>query len=140
MRQTLLIDLLTTCDYRQNFFIYETNDYDQNILVAKGTRDEIRADEDFDLEALTCPVEIWNIREDGTMFVFINGMHPERPRQKEYSEKYVASWDNYDPNTRPWLHGAELDCFGHDIHGSSEYLREYGRPYKPRKEENNGKE
>lgn len=137
MRQTLLIDFLSTCQYEQNFFIYETNDYDQNVLLSRGTIEDIRNDE-FGLEYLTCVVETWRIREDGTLFILIEGNHPERPRQKEYSEEYVAEWDNLDPDTRPWLYSAELDYFGHDIYGSSEYLREYGRPYNPRKEENNG--
>jgi len=138
MRQTLLIDFLSTCQYEQNFFIYETNDYDQNVLLSKGTVEDIRNDEDFALEYLTCEVVTWRIREDGTLFILIEGNHPERPRQEEYSEKYVSSWDNLDPGTRPWLHGSELDDFMHEIFGSSEYLHEYGRPHNPRKEENNG--
>lgn len=134
MRKALLMDFLSTCRYDQHFFIYETNDYDQNVLLGKGTLEELRENDEFDLEYLTSEIEIWQIRDDGTMFIQVEGNTPSRMRQEGYPKEYVKRWDNYDPNTRPWLYSAELDCFGHNICGSSDYLHEYGKPYKTKTE------
>lgn len=138
MRKTQLIDILTTCRYDQHFFIYETNDYDQNVLLGKGTIEELRENDEFDLAYLTSEIEIWQIRDDGTMFIQVEGNTPRRMRQEEYAKEYVERWDNYDPKTRPWLYSAELDCFGHDICGSSDYLHEYGKPYVRKEKEDVG--
>ena len=134
MRKALLIDFLTTCRYDQHFFIYETNDYDQNVLLGKGTLEELRENDEFDLAYLISEIERWQIRDDGTMFIQVEGNTPSMMRQEGYAKKYVERWDNHDPNTRPWLYSAELDCFGHDICGSSDYLHEYGKPYKTKTE------
>lgn len=128
MNECTLHNLLTTCQFPQVFFIYRTNDYGQNLLLAKGTRDEILADDECGYETLihiNDPVDYWTIREDGAMFV--------RLRMTElvedlYPEEYVKKWNRLDPCGRPWLYSAEMDDFTNTISGSAEYMHPYGKP------------
>jgi hypothetical protein len=104
------------------------NDYDENILLTKGTKQEMLEDDEnsFDLiDHINDVVEYWTIREDGAMFVRIR----MDDRAKElYSDDYVKKWDRFNPNKRPYLYTAEMDDFTHCIYGSSEYLHPYGDP------------
>ena len=128
MTECTLHNLLTSCQYPQVFWIYQTNDYDENILLTKGTKQEMLEDDEnsFDLiDHINDVVEYWTIREDGAMFVRIR----MDDRAKElYSDDYVKKWDRFNPNKRPYLYTAEMDDFTHCIHGSSEYLHPYGDP------------
>ena len=104
------------------------NDYDENILLTKGTKQEMLEDDEnsFDLiDHINDVVEYWTIREDGAMFVRIR----MDDRAKElFSEDYVKKWDRFSPLKRPYLYTAELDDFTNCIYGSSEYLHPYGDP------------
>ena len=128
MTECTLHNLLTSCQYPQVFWIYQTNDYDENILLTKGTKQEMLEDDEnsFDLiDHINDVVEYWTIREDGAMFVRIR----MDDRAKElFSEDYVKKWDRFNPNKRPYLYTAEMDDFTHCIYGSSEYLHPYGDP------------
>ena len=123
-----LHNLLTSCQYPQVFWIYQMNDYDENILLTKGTKQEMLEDDEnsFDLiDHINDVVEYWTIREDGAMFVRIR----MEDRAKElFSEDYVKKWDRFNPLKRPYLYTAELDDFTNCIYGSSEYLHPYGDP------------
>lgn len=139
MKECILHNLLTSCQFQQVFWIYMTNEYDQNILLAKGTKQEMLEDEEmnFDLlDHINDVVEYWTIREDGAMFVRIR---MEDKAEDLYFEDDVKKWDILDPRTRPWLHSAELDDFTHVIYGSSSFMHTYGDPLeikrKKRKEE-----
>lgn len=123
-----LYNLLTTCQYDQAFWIYRQNDYDQNILLAKGTKKEILGDENvnFDvLEHINDAVEYWAIRKDGAVFV---RLRMDEKAEDLWLEDYVAKWDRYNPRKRPWLYSAEMDDFANTITGSGEYLHPYGDP------------
>ena len=127
MMECTLHNLLTSCQYPQVFWIYQTNDYDENILLTKGTKQEmLEGDDSFDLiDHINDVVEYWTIREDGAMFVRLR----MDDRAKElYSDDYVKKWDRFNPNKRPYLYTAEMDDFTHCIYGSSEYLHPYGDP------------
>ena len=128
MSNCKLHDLLTTCQYDQVFWIYRMNNYDQNILLAKGTKKEMLCDDEvsFELiEHINDPVEYWTIRKDGAMFVRLEmGDKAEDLWMKDYVEK----WDRFNPNKRPYLYSAEMDDFTNTIHGSSEYMHPYGDP------------
>jgi hypothetical protein len=104
------------------------NDYDENILLTKGTKQEMLEDDEnnFNLiDHINDVVEYWTIREDGAMFVRIR----MDDRAKElFSEDYVKKWDRFNPLKRPYLYTAELDDFTNCIYGSSEYLHPYGDP------------
>lgn len=128
MSECTLHNLLTSCQYPQVFWIYYTNDYDQNILLTKGTKQEMLEDEEANFELLSHindVVEYWTIREDGAMFVRLK---MTSKAQELFSEDYVARWDRFDPTKRPYLYSAEMDDFTHCIHGSSEYMHTYGDP------------
>ena len=128
MTECTLHNLLTSCQYPQVFWIYQTNDYDENILLTKGTKQDMLEDDEnsFDLlDHINDVVEYWTIREDGAMFVRIR----MDARAKElFSEDYVKKWDRFNPLKRPYLYTAELDDFTNCIYGSSEYLHPYGDP------------
>ena len=128
MTECTLHNLLTSCQYPKVFWIYQMNDYDENILLTKGTKQEMLEDDEnsFDLiDHINDVVEYWTIREDGAMFVRIR----MDDRAKElFSEDYVKKWDRFNPLKRPYLYTAELDDFTNCIYGSSEYLHPYGDP------------
>jgi len=128
MTECTLHNLLTSCQYPQVFWIYQMNDYDENILLTKGTKQEMLEDDEnsFDLiDHINDVVEYWTIREDGAMFVRIR----MDDRAKElFSEDYVKKWDRFNPNKRPYLYTAEMDDFTNCIYGTSEYMHPYGDP------------
>ena len=129
MAECTLHNLLTSCQYPQVFFIYRTNDYDQNVLLAYGTKQEMLEDEElsFDLlDHINDVVDYWTIREDGAMFVRLR--MDEKAVEDQYQENYVKKWDRHKPHTRPYLFSAELDDFTHTIHGMSGYMHPYGDP------------
>lgn len=128
MAECTLHNLLTSCQYPQVFWIYRTNKYDQNMLLAKGTKQEMLEDEDlnFDLlDHINDVVEYWTIREDGAMFV---RLRMEEKAEDQYFDDYVEKWDRYNPLKRPYLYSAEMDDFVHTIHGNSDYMHPYGDP------------
>lgn len=129
MIKCTLHNLLTSCTYDQVFWIYRCNDYDQNLLLAKGTKQEIfESEEGFDvLDHINDVVKIWTIREDGAMFIKLEW---DEKAEDIYFEDYVKKWDRFNPDKRPWLYSAEMDNFMHTIQGSSEYMHPYGKPTK----------
>ena len=103
------------------------NDYDENILLTKGTKQEMLEDDDsFDLiDHINDVVEYWTIREDGAVFVRIR---MDNKAKELYSDNYVKKWDRFNPNKRPYLYTAEMDDFTNCIYGTSEYMHPYGDP------------
>ena len=128
MTECTLHNLLTSCQYPQVFWIYRTNDYDANILLAKGTKQEMLKDEEqsFDLlDHINDVVEYWTIREDGAMFI---RLRMNEKAEEQYFDDYVEKWGRLNPKTRPYLYSAEMDDFTHCIYGTSEYMHPYGDP------------
>lgn len=128
MNECTLHNLLTSCQYEQVFWIYQTNDYDQNILLAKGTKQEMFSDDEMGfplLDHINDVVEYWTIREDGAMFVRLS---LNNRAEELWSDDYVQRWDRHNPLKRPYLYSAEMDDFANIIYGSSEYIHPYGDP------------
>ena len=128
MSECTLHNLLTSCQYDQAFWIYRMNDYDQNILLAKGTKREMLNDDEvsFDLlDHINDVVEYWTIRKDGAMFV---RLRMQEKAEDLFFDDYVQKWDHVNPKRRPYLYSAEMDDFTNCIHGSSKYLHPYGDP------------
>ena len=128
MTECTLHNLLTSCQYTQVFWIYRMNDFDQNILLAKGTKLEMFADDEMMyplLDHINDVVEYWTIREDGAMFV---RLRMTDMAEDLWSDDYVKKWDERNPLKRPYLYSAEMDDFTHVIHGTSEYMHPYGDP------------
>lgn len=125
MSKCTLHNLLTTCQYNQVFFIYRSNDYDQNILLAYGTKMEMLTNDEFNfdlIEHINDTVDYWTIRKDGAMFV---RLEMEGRAEDLYDEDYVKEWKRFDRKTRPFLFSSELDDFGCcTIHGKSKFLKE----------------
>lgn len=109
-----LYDIVSKAQYMQVFSIYLTNVYDQNIPIARGTRNEMigldaeENDEDF-FNHLICQVEYYHITENGVMVIFIRDEHFEEQASYNYSDEYVKRWDRFNPKTRPWLYGIETE-------------------------------
>ena len=109
-----LWDLLHVAQYFQVFSIYETNEYDENIPLARGKVIDL-----FDLKEseynvfdhLMHEVEYINVTNDAVIVVFLRSEHYDESVATRYSEKYVAKWDTLKPDTRPWLHGCETEEF-----------------------------
>ena len=128
MTECTLHNLLTSCQYPQVFWIYRTNDYDENILLAKGTKQEMLEDEEYNfdlLDHINDVVNYWTIREDGAMFIRLK---MDEKAEEQYFDDYVEKWDRFNPTTRPFLYSAEMDDFVHCIYGTSEYMHPYGDP------------
>ena len=128
MTECTLHNLLTSCQYSQVFWIYRMNDYDQNILLTKGTKKEMLSDEETNFELLdhiNDVVEYWTIRSDGAMFIRLK---MQNKAEDLWFDDYVKKWDRYNPTKRPYLYSAEMDDFTNTIHGSSEYMHPYGDP------------
>lgn len=109
-----LYDIVSKAQYMQVFSIYLTNAYDQNIPIARGTRNEM-----FELDAeenegeffnhLMCQVDYYHITENEVMVIFIRDEHFEKQASYNYSDEYVKRWDKFNPKTRPWLYGIETE-------------------------------
>ena len=132
MAKCTLHNLLTSCQHCQVFWIYRMNDWDQNILLAKGTKAKMFSDEQMRpelIDHINDTVEYWTIREDGAMFV---RLIMEDRAEDQYQDIYVKRWDRWNPASRPYLMSAEMDDFSHTIHGSSDYMHPYGDPLEVR--------
>lgn len=128
MAECTLHNLLTSCQYMQVFWIYRMNYYDQNILLAKGTKQEMFADDEMMyslLDHINDVVEYWTIREDGAMFV---RLRMTDMAEDLWSDDYVKEWDACNPLKRPWIYSAEMDDFTNCVYGTSDYIHPYGDP------------
>ena len=111
-----LYDIVSKAQYTQVFSIYLTNAYDQNIPIARGTRSEMIAmdvdenEENF-FDHLMCDVEYFNVTNKGVIVIFIRDEHFEERASYNYTDEYVKRWDNFNPKTRPWLHGSETEVY-----------------------------
>lgn len=109
-----LWDLLEAAQYDQDFSIYVTNAYDQNVPVSRGKVPQL-----FNLDCgeyrtfmhLMDKVEYYHITEKGRMVVFLRDAHYEENASYNYGDDYVKRWDNYKPETRPWLHSVETEVY-----------------------------
>jgi hypothetical protein len=107
-----LWDLLTNTMYDQPFDVYITNDYDQNIQILAGTRDELRADPDI-FDALMLEVEIFYIMKDYSLVVLLKSEKYDESIESMYSTDYVKKWKRDDPESRPYRFMSEINT----LHG-----------------------
>lgn len=109
-----LHEIMMSGQYFQVYSVYITNTYDQNIPLARGTLTEIlgymaeEGDTTF-FRHLTDKVEYYHITENKVMVVFVRDEHFGETVEYDYSEDYIAKWNNLDPKTRPFLHGIETE-------------------------------
>ena len=60
----ILHGLLDSSVYSQQFSVYLTNDYDQNLLIGRGTREEMLNEDESFFSHLMDKVVVWEIRGD----------------------------------------------------------------------------
>lgn len=114
----ILWDLLQAAQFDQEFSIYVTNAYGQNIPVVRGRiTDMFKLDEGEykTFDHIVDKVEYFHITDTGRMVVFLRDEHYDEDASWNYSDEYVSKWDNFNPKSRPWLHAIETE----------EYTEEY---------------
>lgn len=101
-----LWDMLDKTKYYQKVWIFETNAYDQNMPLFKGTVLNARSDTDIVWDYLMCEVEVYDC--DG-------GLLDIRVRDKHYYERleghYTTCSDRWgeSKDKRPWRFSSEID-------------------------------
>ena len=103
-----LWNMLNVCPCNQEFDIYVNNAYDQNIIVASGSADDLRTNlEVFD--HLMEEVEHYEVEPDGVIVILTKNSDFEKRAEELYSGDYVERWDRFNPNSRPWRFSIEID-------------------------------
>ena len=100
-----LWDMLDKTLYYQNVWIFETNSYDQNMPLFKGTVQDARQDTERVWDYLMCEVDHYECT---------NGILDVRVRDKYYSERLEEHYTFSDrwgkeKEKRPWRHSFEID-------------------------------
>lgn len=101
-----LWDMLDKAKYYQAVWIFETNAYDQNMPLYKGTVNGARADTDIVWDYLMCEVETYDCS---------HGVLDIRVRDRNYNERleghYTVFSGGWSENKlgRPWRYSAEID-------------------------------
>lgn len=103
----ILHGLLDTATYNQQFSIYLGNDYDQNLLIARGTREEMMADDETLFSHLLDKVTVWEIRGD-RLIVFIEDEHHNERLETQF--KSSDKWGK-GPDQRPWRYSIETELY-----------------------------
>lgn len=113
-----LWDILYTAQYFQQFTIYVMNAYDQNVLIGRGTRAEMLAEEREEgdntlFNNLQNEVEYFHTK-GSKLIVFVRDANYDKPLEEQYLERQVARWDYKDPKKRPFLYGIETEEYQDD--------------------------
>lgn len=101
-----LWDMLDKTIYSQKVWIFETNAYDQNMPLFKGTVQDARQDSDRVWDYLMCEVNHYECT---------NGILDIRVSDEHYSERleghYSITSDRWgeSKDKRPWRHSIEID-------------------------------
>lgn len=103
-----LWDMLSACQYTQQFDVYEGNDYDQNIIVASGSADKLRKNAEV-FDHLMDEVDVYIVEPDGVVVIILKNGNFDKRAEEQYSKDYVKQWDRYKPKSRPWRFSIEID-------------------------------
>lgn len=101
-----LWDMLDKTKYYQMVWIFETNAYDQNMPLFKGTVQDARQDTDRVWDYLMCEVETYDCD---------CGLLDIRVRDKYYNERleshYTIASEHWGDRKekRPWRHSCEIE-------------------------------
>jgi len=110
-----LWDMLSVATYWQEFTIYVTNAYDENLLVGRGTRSELMGQEHFGGAYLTFDhlqdvVDFYRVK-DSRIIIFLRDSNFNNHVADQYPADYAKTWDRNDKTTRPYLFGSETEGF-----------------------------
>lgn len=101
-------DILDCAQYYQQFEVYVTNAYDQNLLIGNGDREDMLSNDTI-FHHLMDKVEYFTVRGyDSTIVLFIRDKHFEELLQKQYDESYTKTWRAHDPKSRPFKYSSEI--------------------------------
>lgn len=103
----VLHGLLDSSVYSQQFSVYLTNDYDQNLLIGRGTREEMLNEDESFFSHLMDKVVVWEIRGD-RLIVFIEDEHHKERMEEQFSNS--DKWGK-EPGERPWRHSIETELY-----------------------------
>lgn len=105
----ILCELLQRVTYDQILIIYLSNDYDQNLLIGQGTRQELLNDTDEELFFhLMDKVQLVTVTNNKSLFIKIENENHAVLLENQYSDDYVKRWKREDPETRPFRFSCEL--------------------------------
>lgn len=108
-----LYDVLRATQYKQRFYVYVVNAWDQNIPVGAGDRAALLDEDETDTFIhLMDTVEMLTLAKDGAFVVRLRNDTFNTRAEEQYDAQYVEKWDNLKPETRPWKHSSELEDFG----------------------------
>lgn len=108
-----LYDILRDAKYTQQFSVYITNDYDQNILIGRGTRPEMLDEHQTGgcvFDHLMDNIDRWVIRGE-RMIVFVLSKRHKKPFEKYFL--HSDEW-GHEPNKRPWRYSIETEEYTDD--------------------------
>lgn len=100
--------------YYQKMFIYETNAYDQNMPLWKGSRQEWYEDIQNDDNLywhLMDEVDHWEVTPKGNVLVKIKNDTYEQRMEEHYL--FSDKWGK-EKEKRPWRHSIELETYTED--------------------------
>lgn len=102
-----LWDMLDKAKYYQKVWIFETNAYDQNMPLFKGTVDDARADTDCVWDYLMCEVETYDC-QGGILDIRVHDKYYNEQLESHYTV-CSGKWGR-DKEKRPWRYSIEIDC------------------------------
>ena len=103
-----LHDILTTAQYTQQISVYLQNDYDQNLLIGRGTRPKMLDEKEVGtavFDHLMDRVVLWIAKKD-RLLVFIEDEKHEIPFEEQLSDS--DEWGET-PDKRPWRYSIETE-------------------------------
>lgn len=109
-----LCELLQKTKYNQKFYCYVTNNYDQNLSIGAGVRQELLDEEiNEDLfDHLLDEVEMITVAADGALVVRTVDKYFNTPLQEQFNKEYAAKWNPLDKSSRPFKFSCELEDWG----------------------------
>lgn len=112
-----LWDLLSVAQFNQQFDVYVTNIYDQNLPIGKGTRAELMAQEELQTFGKDEFLVFDHLQDEvdryivigSVMIVLVKDMYYEDYVENQYNKSYVNTWKLEDVNSRPYLTSWEIE-------------------------------
>ena len=99
-----LYEMLDNTLFYQEVWIYETNCYDQNMPLFKGTVQEARGDTEKVWDYLMCTVAHYEC-DTGILLIKVKNEHYQEKLESHYM--FSDKW-GVEENKRPWKHSSEI--------------------------------
>ncbi len=100
-----LYEMLDATKYYQKVWIFETNVFDQNMPVFKGSVNDARKNTDHVWDYLPCKVNNYDCTS-GILVIFVRNEYYEEHLEGHYSAS-SAKWGK-NREERPWLYSYEI--------------------------------